>query len=119
MADRLNFEIDVELETGLIMGQDCALRLGRIFDCRYRKCDSPRAQHRRYRTRATTSKRHPARAAISGSSPYRRLAFLPAPPPPLGFLGGEGRLFARGSICDPTEPAKDCTCLFDSWAGLA
>jgi hypothetical protein len=55
---------------------------------------------------------------VNSSLPYRRLAFLPAPPP-LGLFGGEGRLVRRGSICASTEPAKDCTCLFDSRAGSA
>jgi len=60
--------------------------------------------------------RSKSHSEISSSPPYRRLAFLPAPPP-VGFFGAEGRGFRRGSICAATEPAKDCTCLFDSRAG--
>src|SRR5262249_10431840 len=49
---------------------------------------------------------------------YFRLVWVPAPLR-LGLFGGEVRLFRPGSMCASTEPAKDCTCLFDSRAGSA
>lgn len=76
--------------------------------------DSARAQSWGRWARASASQRHLARAEVCGASPYGRLGFRP----PVGFFGGAA-LFLRGSICASTDPANDCTCFFESLAGLA